>query len=253
MDEDRHILVVDDERDLRESVGEYLELKGYRVSVADSGAAARAVVEREPVDLVVLDIRMPGEDGLSVARYLRERFDVGIIFLTASGEVVDRIIGLEVGADDYLAKPFDLRELLARIKAVLRRSALARVARPGGPGGPGGPGRDQAADANVVRFGRRYLNLDAHKLFDDAGTEIPVTAMEFDLLKAFAERPGRVLSRDQILELAHKGGWQVFDRSVDIRIARLRRKIEDDPRKPQVIKTVRGTGYVFTAGSGGSG
>ncbi len=247
MDEDRHILVVDDERDLRESVGEYLELKGYRVSLADSGAAARAVVEREPVDLVVLDIRMPGEDGLSVARHLRERFDVGLIFLTASGEVVDRIIGLEVGADDYLAKPFDLRELLARIKAVLRRSALARVAR------PAGPGRDQAADANVVRFGRRYLNLDAHKLFDDAGNEIPVTAMEFDLLKAFAERPGRVLSRDQILELAHKGGWQVFDRSVDIRIARLRRKIEHDPRKPQVIKTVRGTGYVFMAGPSGSG
>ena len=200
-----HIVVVDDEPDIRETLEEYLQLQGFRVTCADGGEALRRIVEAEPCDLVILDISMPGEDGLSLARFLRATTTVGIIMLTAAGEVVDRIVGLEIGADDYLAKPVDLRELRARIKAVLRRATAE-------------------------------------------GDEIPITAMEFDLLKAFAEHPNRVLTRDQLLDMAHNRGWEPFDRSIDIRIARLRRKVEDDPAKPQVIKTVRGAGYIFATG-----
>jgi two-component system phosphate regulon response regulator OmpR len=226
-----HIVVVDDEQDIRDTVEEYLRLHGYRVSMADGGAALRKLVEAQPVDLAVLDINMPGEDGLSLARYLRERGGIGIVMLTAAGETVDRIVGLEMGADDYMAKPFDLRELLARVKAVLRRKA---------------GGRGQAsADAKRVRFGACVLDLEAHKLFDGEGGEIAITAMEFDLLKAFAEHPNRVLNRDQLLDLAHNRSWEPFDRSIDIRVARLRRKVERDPVKPQAIKTVRGVGYMF--------
>ena len=228
-----HVVVVDDERDIRDTVEEYLTLHGYRVSSADGGAALRRLVADEAVDLVVLDINMPGEDGLSLARFLREQGRVGIIMLTAAGETVERIVGLEMGADDYMAKPFDLRELLARIKAVLRRRA-AETAAPATPG-----------DNRQVRFGACRLDLDAHKLFDAAGGEIAITAMEFDLLKAFAEHPNRVLNRNQLLDLAHNRSWEPFDRSIDIRIARLRRKVERDPAKPQAIKTVRGAGYLF--------
>jgi len=156
--------------------------------------------------------------------------------LTASGDVVNRIVGLEMGADDYISKPVDLRELFARVKAVLRRGQRKR-----GRGLPAG----LVDDANVVDFGSCRLDLDAHKLFGATDEEIPITSMEFDLLKAFAERPRRVLSRDQLLELAHNKNWGPFDRSIDIRIARLRRKVERDPSKPQVIKTVRGVGYMF--------
>ncbi len=235
-----HIVVVDDERDVRETIEEYLSLQGYRVTTADGGPALREIVAAgEPaVDLVLLDISMPGEDGLSLARFLREHAEVGIIMLTAAGTVVDRIIGLEVGADDYISKPVDLRELLARVKAVLRRlrPATAFEGRSGGPG---------EQPSNEVAFGRLRLDLDAHKLFDADGREVPLTSMEFDLLKAFAANPNRVLTRDQLLDLAHSRGWEPFDRSIDVRIARLRRKIEADPTKPQVIKTVRGAGYIF--------
>lgn len=227
-----HIVVVDDEPDIRETLREYLELQGYRVSMAGNGVALRAVMaESSDIALVILDINMPGEDGLSLARFLRENHQVGIIMLTAAGETVDRIVGLEMGADDYMAKPFDLREVLARVRAVLRRSVPAVD--------------DLTVPGQRVRLGDRLLDLDAHKLFDATGDEIPITAMEFDLLKAFAEHPNRVLNRDQLLELAHHRSWEPFDRSIDIRIARLRRKIERDPAKPQVIKTVRGTGYVY--------
>lgn len=232
-----HIVVVDDERDLRETVAEYLSLHGYRVTPAANGAELRAILEGSRVDLVVLDIAMPGEDGLSLARFLRVQHTAGIIMLTASGETVDRIVGLEMGADDYLAKPVDLRELLARIKAVLRRAM--REAR--------GPGDGEAAANRVIAFGPCSLDLDAHKLFDAEGGEIAITAMEFDLLKAFAEHPNRVLSRDLLLDMAHNRDWEPFDRSIDIRIARLRRKIERDPAKPATIRTVRGAGYMFVA------
>jgi len=231
-----HILVVDDEPDIRETVQDYLELHGYQVTQADGGEALRATVAEQPVDLVLLDINMPGEDGLSLARFLREQTDIPVVMLTAAGEVVDRIVGLEMGADDYLSKPVDLRELLARVKAVLRRFQSARAT------------ADVAAqDAQrFVAFGKLRLDLDAHKLFDADGNEVPLTSMEYDLLKAFAEHPNRVLSRDQLLDMAHNRGWEPFDRSIDIRIARIRRKIEPDPSKPQVIKTVRGAGYIFS-------
>jgi len=232
-----HIVVVDDERDIRETVAEYLTLHGYRVTTAANGVELRALLEASRVDLVVLDIAMPGEDGLSLARFLRVQHTAGIVMLTASGETVDRIVGLEMGADDYLAKPVDLRELLARIKAVLRRS-LRQVRE---------AEASEAAANRVVPFGPCSLDLDAHKLFDAQGAEIAITAMEFDLLKAFAEHPNRVLSRDLLLDMAHNRDWEPFDRSIDIRIARLRRKIERDPGKPETIRTVRGAGYMFVA------
>lgn len=234
-----HIVVCDDEPDIRDTVGEYLELQGYRVSKVDGGTALRALVDQDKADVVILDIMMPGEDGLSLARFLRERGDMAIIMLTASGETVDRIIGLEMGADDYLAKPVDLRELLARVKAVLRRTAVqgAPVKSPSG-----------ASGEQVVQFGGCTLDLDQHKLFGPNSEEVAITAMEFNLLKVFADHAGRVLNRDQLLELAHDRDWDPFDRSIDIRISRLRKKIEADPTKPQIIKTVRGVGYIFSPG-----
>jgi two-component system phosphate regulon response regulator OmpR len=235
MSKDAHLVVVDDEPDIREMLQEYLESQGFQVTAADGGVALRAIVADQDVDLVVLDITMPGEDGLSLARFLRENHEVGIIMLTGAGDLVDRIIGLEVGADDYLAKPVDLRELLARVKAVLRRAA------------GGGTRTESAAEPrDTVQFGKCLLDLAAHRLVDESGEDVPITAMEFDLMQALAERPNRVLSRDQLLELAHNRGWEPFDRSIDIRIARLRRKVEEDPSEPKILKTVRGAGYVFS-------
>ena len=235
MNRQEHILVVDDEPEIRDMIQEYLEMRGFRVTPVDGGEGLRQIVADEPVDLVLLDITMPGEDGLSLARFLRETTEIGVVMLTAAGDIVDRVAGLEVGADDYLAKPVDLRELLARIKAVLRRLPGAAQVDAGTAGEP----------MTELPFGQCRLNLDSHQLFDAAGNEVPLTSMEFDLLKAFAEHPNRVLSRDQLLDLAHNRGWEPFDRSIDIRIARIRRKIESNPSKPQVIKTVRGAGYVY--------
>ena len=218
MDSQQHIVVCDDEPDIRDTVGEYLERQGFVVSQAEDGAALRAILGEKSVDAVVLDITMPGEDGLSIARSLRAESDVAIVMLTGNAEVVDRIIGLEMGADDYLAKPVDLRELLARLKAVLRRTAKAS------------PEADTAGDAGhtLVRFGACRLDLEAHKLFDAAGEEIAITAMEYSLLKVFADHPNRVLNRDQLLELAHDRSWDPFDRSIDIRISRLTEKEDRD-------------------------
>lgn len=229
-----HIVVVDDEPDLREGVSEYLLDHGYAVSQAGSGAALRALMAERAVDLVVLDIGMPGEDGLSVARYLRGLGPIGIIMLTANRDIIDRVVGLEMGADDYLPKPFELRELLARVRAVLRRAAT--------------PAAPAATMGHQVRFGRCTLDIEARRLFDGDGVELPITAMEFDLLKTFADHPNRVLTRDRLLDLAHNMEMAPFDRSIDMRITRLRRKIEDDPKLPQIIKTVRGEGYVFVPG-----
>jgi DNA-binding response OmpR family regulator len=230
-----HIAVVDDEPDIRDTVRDYLELKGYRVSCAADGKELRALVERSEFDLALLDINMPGEDGLSLARFLRETQDVGIIFVTASVDTVDRIVGLEVGADDYIPKPFDLRELHARIKAVLRRLKSQTK-------------KSETVAGGMVAFGGYTLNLEAHSLLGPDDEDVAITAMEFDLLKTFAENPNRVLSRDRLLDLAHNRDWDPYDRSIDIRITRLRRKIEKDPSKPDIIKTVRGAGYVFNTG-----
>jgi two-component system phosphate regulon response regulator OmpR len=227
-----HIAVVDDEPEIRESIDEYLTMHGFKVSQADGGTALRRLFQRPDNDvaLVILDVRMPGEDGLSLARWLREHAKVGVIMLTASGETVDRITGLEVGADDYIPKPFDLRELLARVRSVLRR-VTAMPTKPTMP--------------EQVRFGKFILDLAAKRLSTEAGEEIILTTMEFDLLKVFATHPNRVLSRDQLLDLAHGRGSEPFDRSIDIRVTRLRRKIEAAPEHPEVIKTVRGAGYMF--------
>ena len=232
------ILVVDDDADIRELLEDYLGDQGYEViATATADTFRKALSEHDP-DVVLLDVGLPGEDGLSLARHVREHFNVGIIMVSGAGETVDRIIGLEVGADDYLAKPFDPRELLARVKSVLRRyqRQSGEVA--------GEADRDSGASRRV-RFGVGLLDLDSCQLLDAAGKEIRITAMEFELLKVFAERPNRPLSRDQLLNLSQNRDWDPYDRSIDIRIARLRRKIEPEPDKPVFLKTVRGMGYMF--------
>jgi two-component system phosphate regulon response regulator OmpR len=229
-----YVLIVEDDASVRRMVAEYLAEHGYTVTEADGGAAMRAEIERSLPDVVLLDVKMPGEDGLTLARYLRERYDVGIIMVTGAAEVVDRVVGLEVGADDYVTKPFDPRELLARVKSVLRRIQAT----------PPSPGVAPASSPRIA-VGRCLLDLASHQLFDQEGRELPMTAMEFELLKVFVERPNKVLSRDDILTTTRNREWEPFDRSIDIRIARLRRKIEADPENPQAIRTVRGAGYMF--------
>ncbi len=223
--------MVDDDADLRWMVEKYLSKHEYSVTLAEDGEKMRKILEEQTFDLAILDINLPGEDGLSLARYLRSNFQIGIIMLSAAAEVFDRIVGLEMGADDYVTKPFEPRELLARVKSVLRRSrgAIER----------------EAESGPSVKFGEYSLDLDAHQLLDKDGRPVSLTSMEFDLLKAFAENPNKVLDRDRLLSLSHNRDWDPFDRSIDIRITRLRRKIEAEPSKPQIIKTVRGAGYIF--------
>jgi len=233
------VLVVDDDRSIREMLAEYLSSHGFSVAQAEDGEAMRTEIEQAAPDVVLLDLRLPREDGLSLARYLRERYDVGIIMVTGSGEVVDRIVGLEVGADDYVTKPFDPRELVARIKSVMRRIQARPSADPAAAPEP----------ARRVRFGRGELDVASHQFFDLQGGEIPITTMEFDLLQIFAENPGKALSRDRILTLTKNREWDPYDRSIDIRIARLRRKVEVDPEHPRAIRTVRGVGYMFASGA----
>ena len=228
------VLVVDDDAEVRGMLVEYLATSGYDVTAAADGAGMREALARSRPEVVLLDVNLPGEDGLSLARFLREHHDVGIIMVTAAGEVVDRIVGLEMGADDYIAKPFDLRELRARLKSVMRRVQGRRASEPGVP-----PGRDR------VPIGHCLLDLKSRQLFDRDGAEVALTAMEFDLLKAFVEHPNQVLSRDQLLTLTRNREWEPFDRSIDIRIARVRRKIEEDPENPRAIRTVRSAGYMF--------
>ena len=229
------MLIVEDDPQVRETVADYLASQGFEVAQAADGTAMRTALAAAVPELVLLDLRLPGEDGLALARWLRERHDVAIIMVTGAGEVIDRVVGLEVGADDYIAKPFDLRELLARMKSVLRRAS-----RPAAPAEP----------SRRVRFGPCLLDLDRHQLLGPGGEEVALTGMEFDLLRAFAEHPNRVLSRDRLLTLTRNREWEPFDRSIDIRIARLRRKIEADPDQPKVIKTVRGAGYIFIPDAG---
>lgn len=236
------VVVVDDEPELRRVLAEYLAKHGFRVRAAAGGAELDALLGEGPADLLILDVNMPGENGISVARRIRAGRGTPILMLTAADEVVDRVVGLEIGADDYVTKPFDLRELLARIRAVLRRTERERAPLPALVAQAGAP---EAAALGGVRFGRVTLDLDARCLIENNGEPVELTAMEFDLLRVFAQNPNRVLTRDRLLDLAHNRGTEPFDRSIDIRIARIRRKVEQDPAKPQVIRTMRGSGYMF--------
>lgn len=228
------ILICDDEPALREMVSDYLSGRGYKIEEAENPQAMRVKLEEALPDLIILDINMPGEDGLTALRTLRTDLDTPVIMLTAADEIVDRVVGLEMGADDYLGKPVDLRELEARIKVALRRRS-----------NNDGASEKKPETANSVTIGSCTLDLDAAKLFDADGAEIYITSMEFNLLRVFTENRGRVLNRDQLLNQAHDKDWDPYDRSIDLRISRLRRKIEKNPSKPEVIRTVRGIGYVF--------
>ena len=228
------ILIVDDEPDLRDVLQEYFVAQGYTPLCAESATAARALAAQHTLDVALLDITMPGEDGLSLARHLRERYGrLGIIMLTAKETVIDRVVGLEIGADDYVTKPFDPRELLARVKSVLRRTSSELSAELG---------------AERVRIGRCTFDRADHRLTDETGMDVPMTPLEFTLLKALSDHPNRVLSREKILNLSGQSDWDPFDRSVDLRILRLRKKIEPDPEHPQYIRTVRSEGYKFVPG-----
>ena len=235
----QHIIIVDDEAPAREMVGEYLKMHGFGVTLCDGGKSLRGAIDANVPDLVVLDLNMPEEDGLSIIRDLKSRTNVPVIMLTATASPIDRVVGLELGADDYIAKPCELRELMARIRSVLRRSSPAKTAAPEAAAA-------KAAKDQLVRFGTKWLDLEAQALRDDEGNEHPLTASEFGLLKVFAANPKRVLSRERLLELANARDAEAFDRAVDLRIMRIRRKIEIDPSKPAVIRTIRGGGYLFS-------
>jgi two-component system OmpR family response regulator len=231
--ENGHILVIDDQQEICDLVREYLTDEGFCVSTANNGAGLREKIACGSVDLVILDLMLRGEDGLQLARELRGGSDVGIIMLTGRGEIVDRIIGLEIGADDYLTKPFHMRELLARVRSVLRRGANHASEHSGAP-------------RARIRFAGWTLNLASRELSSPSGNEIRLTTGEFELLAAFVDHPNQVLSRDRLLDLSRHREAGPFDRTIDVQVGRLRRKLQDDSQNPTMIKTVRGGGYIFT-------
>jgi two-component system OmpR family response regulator len=228
-----HILIVDDHSEIRDLVARALAKEGFRVSAAADGRAMRKVMGESRIDLVLLDLMLPGEDGLSLCRALRAESNIPIIMLTAKGDEIDRVVGLELGADDYVAKPFGSRELIARIRAVLRRS----------PGRATPPTMDQP---KRYRFDRWQLDTGARELLREDGVSIPLSTGEYDLLIVLIERPNRVLARDQLLDLAGRRSADVLDRSIDTQVSRLRKKLEIDAGDPKIVKTVWGGGYVFT-------
>ena len=226
------IVVCDDDPDVRDLLVDLLSKDGYEVESAEDGIALRKIVPKFRPDIVVCDLMMPGEDGLSLTRWLRGEGHAAVLMLTAMGGTTDRIVGLEMGADDYLAKPFEPGELRARIKAILRRTMSASTAEAGRP-------------APRVKVGRCVVDTEMKAMFDENGERVDLTSMEYDLLHTFITHARRPLNRDQLLELAHHKKWDPFDRSIDMRIARLRKKIEIDPAKPAVLKTMRGEGYML--------
>ena len=230
----QHIAVLDDEIDITQLLATYLQAQGYRVTQVHSGSALMAVMANDPPSLVLLDLGLPGEDGFRIARQLREHWDCGLVIVTGRGDAVDKVVGLEVGADDYVTKPFDLRELLARCKAVLRRAA----------GRPAAAAAQATGPASRLVFDGWCLDAAARRL-DGAAGVVELTGGEFDLLHTFVRHAGKVLSRDFLLE--HTRGREAgpFDRTIDVQVARLRKKIELDPERPQIIKSVRGAGYIF--------
>jgi two-component system, OmpR family, response regulator len=234
MNKTQHIIVVDDEAPAREMVGDYLKLHGFEVTLCDGGSSLRQCITKQVPDLIVLDLNMPEEDGLSIVRAVKQSTDVPIIMLTATASAIDRVVGLELGADDYLAKPCELRELLARIRSVLRRMSMMA------------PQSRTSSASKPIRFGTKWLDVEAQILRDENGNEHPLASSEFALLKAFAQNPKRVLSRERLLDLAEARDREAFDRAIDVRITRIRKKIEPDPTRPSVIRTVRGAGYLFS-------
>jgi two-component system OmpR family response regulator len=228
-----HLLIVDDDEEILALITRYFSGQGFRVSTAAHGTAMRAVIETESIDVVLLDLGLPREDGFDLTRYLREHWGGAIIIVSGRGESVDRVVGLELGADDYVTKPFDLRELLARVRSVLRRAA------------PAPPERNTST--GVVEFAGFHMDTAARLLLGPGGDEIPLTTGEFDLLSVFVKHPNRVLSRDQLMGHTHGREAGPFDRTIDVQIGRLRRKIEKDPARPELIKSVRGAGYLFAA------
>jgi len=229
-----HILVVDDHREIRDLVSRALTKDGFRVSAAADGRAMRKILADSRIDLILLDLMLPGEDGLSLCRTLRAESNIPIIMLTAKGEEIDRVVGLEMGADDYLPKPFGSRELIARIKAVLRRSQ-----------GTNSKG-DTEKRPKSYQFDRWGLDTGSRSLLRNDGVTVPLSTGEYDLLIVLVERPQRVLNRDQLLDLARGRSFAGLDRSIDTQVSRLRKKLELDPGDPQIIKTVWGGGYIFT-------
>ena len=234
MEDNLHITVVDDHKDIRNLLSRYLSESGYRVSVAEDAHTLRILLQKSVPDLIVLDIMMPGEDGLSLCRHLRETTNIPIILLTAVSGETDRIVGLEMGADDYITKPFNARELLARVKAVLRRANSL-------------PPKQQRPKSQRLRFGRWILDVSKRELVNHAGLATPLSTAEYRLLMVLLDHPRVVLTRDQLLDLTVGRISDVFDRSIDNQISRLRKKIEVDPRNPDLIKTHWGGGYCFTA------
>ncbi|MGM9489180.1 response regulator [Ideonella sp. YS5] len=233
----QHIAVLDDEPDITTLLSGYLQSQGFRVSAVHNGPALMALMAADVPALVLLDLGLPGEDGFSIARQLREHHRCGLVIVTGRGDAIDKVVGLEVGADDYVTKPFDLRELLARIKAVLRRIAPAEPAP--AAAAPVAASRDQ------LRFIGWTLDVAARRLVSPDGQDVALTTGEFDLLLAFARHAGRVLSRDFLLENTRGREAGPFDRTIDVQVGRLRKKLEPDAENPQIIKSVRGAGYIF--------
>jgi two-component system OmpR family response regulator len=228
-----HLLIVDDDADIVDLVRRYFSAQGFEVGAAANGVAMRDIIEARDVDVVLLDLGLPGEDGFTLTRYLREHWKGALIIITGRGDSIDRVVGLELGADDYVTKPFELRELLARVRSVLRRSAEVRS--------------PESNAAEVARFAGFRLNLNSRDLTDPTGNPVPLTTGEFDLLSVFISSPNRVLSRDDLMNRIHGRDAGPYDRAIDVQIGRLRRKIETDPVRVPLIKSVRGAGYLFAA------
>ncbi len=229
-----HLLVVEDEAEIAEMLRRYFSGQGFRVSLASDGTQMRAVLAREAITLVLLDLGLPGEDGFELTRHLTSEWRGPVIIVSGRGDAFDRVVGLELGADDYVTKPFELRELLARVRSVLRRSATL-------------PAPPEPEHSSVFEFEGFRLRLDARSLIDASGREVALTTGEFELLHALVSQPNRVLSRDQLMNALHRRDAGPFDRAIDVQIGRLRRKIEADPAQPAIIKSVRGAGYLCAA------
>lgn len=227
-----HILIVDDEEEIRALVKRYLDSQGFDVSTAANGAQLRNTLQSTRIDLVLMDLGLPGEDGLDLTRFLHSHWQGPVIIVSGRGESVDRVVGLELGADDYITKPFDLRELLARVRSVLRRTAR--------------PASDSEAHHGTLVFQGYRLDTAAHELRDEQGRVVPLTTGEYELLKLFLEHPHRVMTRNDIMSHIHGRDAGPFDRAIDVQIGRLRRKIERDPTRPSMLKAIRGTGYILT-------